>query len=639
MCGIAGIFTTQSDTEDHLRDSCLRMMNALEHRGQDASGVYQSKGLVIGHQRLSIIDLSGSANQPMTNEDHSLRLSFNGEIYNFKELRAGLIAKGHRFRSKTDSEVIVHLYEEYGDDCLQYLRGMFAFALWDERKRRLFLARDRFGMKPLYYAERAGAFVFASELRALSASGFVSNERNQTAAVQFLQYGSVPGEDTLFKDVHLVPPGHYLINDKSGIQLKSYWSLEASFSDGQKNNHSLDIDELLSEVVHMHLTSDVPLCVLLSGGMDSSSLVALARRRRPREELHTLTISFDDDKHNESTHARLVSDQFQTRHYERQISSENVGASLSSFIGALDQPTCDGFNTFVVSQAAKEMGFRVLLSGLGGDEVFGGYAHFKKIKTFFRLLPMIAKMPLNARKFAVDNMVLGSQLLGVRAAERLNYLDDTSEHSAYRVYRGLFGPRRIMALLDCAASDVRPVPAPHITQLPSEIDRAFALEFNRYLHDQLLRDADVMSMRHSVEMRVPFLDHELVTSVLSLPADQRFDAKQQKKILRNVIKRELPDAILNRRKRGFTFPLGHWMKTSLKSHIQEVLLDPLTFRSQTPLKKSAVTKLWSDFLQDRVHWSLPWSLYVFCRWEQEQTKVAESLSLQAQTNFISNANR
>lgn len=590
------------------------MLDTLSHRGPDAQGLYQSQQMLLGHRRLAIIDLSEAARQPLSNEDGSLWLSFNGEIYNYRGLRDLLVAKGHRFKSETDSEVILHLYEEYGKDSLNSLSGMFAFALWDERKRCVFLARDRLGIKPLYYSEQPGTLIFASEVRAILASGLVSRDYDRDALIKFLQYGSIPTPYTVFQHIRMLPAAHYLLRDNSGMSIRPYWNLSDSLhvaDDGPVNLECLR--ELFFQTVKRHLVSDVGVGILLSGGMDSSSLAAAAFKGGG-QKFHTLTIAFDEDRYDESCFARVVSQRFGSHHHERRLTSGMMVQEIPAFLQAMDQPTVDGLNTFMVAKAAREEGLRVLLSGLGGDEVFFGYPHFKHVAWLFRALPFLKNIPPPVRQLLVGGLIWEARWAKLSGADRLHYLQNPSLASAYCVYRGLFPPRAIQSLLDDGRPCLEPVWVDGLFTLPSDLDRAAHLEFKHYLHDQLLRDTDVMSMRHSIEIRVPFLDHEFVEAVLRIAARKRFHSRKDKWLLRKIVQDELPKTILNRSKQGFILPMSRWMSSSLKGQVEAVLLDSEVGRDGCSISQNVVRKIWQQFLEGTVHWSQPWALFVLKYW-------------------------
>jgi asparagine synthase (glutamine-hydrolysing) len=617
MCGIAGIFSPDYHPS-RLKSACRQMLHSLEHRGPDAQGMYEDANLVLGHQRLSIIDFSENANQPIANEDSTIWLSFNGEIYNFQSLREKLCRQGHHFRSRMDGEVILHLYERYEMECLKYLRGMFAFALWDEQRKKLFIARDRFGIKPLYYGKMNSTFVFASEVNAILESGMIADTLNANADLEFLKYGSIPSPQTVYQAIDLIPAGHYLEVDCQGGRLKPYWSLDECFrrSEAGAAPHPDRLRSSLDRVTKEHLVSDAPLAILLSGGVDSSALVALAHNGNC-DALATMTLRFEDEHLDESRSARVMSDRFGTVHHECLVTASDFKSQLDYFIEALDQPTVDGFNTYLVSKAAKEKGFRVLLSGLGGDEVFGGYPHFGRVTHLFKLVSVLRWLPVPVRRAVLSGFSAGAHARHFYGADRLHYLSHPSHRQAYLVYRGLFDPGLLDDLVPQEKGFISQAQGEMYPQLDSGLDLAFAMEFKGYLHNQLLRDSDVMSMRHSVEMRVPFLDHELVESVLSLPEKDRFSPNAHKMLLKGALGDLLPEEIFAQKKRGFIFPMDRWMRGSLRAEVESVLLDESS--SRTPfLKREGVHKVWQQFLSGQSHWSLPWSLYVLNRWHAKR---------------------
>ncbi len=612
MCGIAGIYSFEKPLSGGDKTICSRMLHSLHHRGPDSEGLYQAEKVIFGHRRLSILDLSSAAHQPICNENETLWLVYNGEIYNYRQLRDELIGKGHRFKSKTDSEVILHLYEEYGTDCLTHLRGMFAFALWDETKGQLFLARDRIGIKPLYYFQDSSSLIFASEVRAIRAADLMPLDVNFESAVQFLQFGSIPEPSTTFEQIHSLAAGHFLIANSDGVFVKRYWSLvEVLLRDQTKLISGKTIRSMLQETVQQHLLSDVPVGILLSGGMDSSSLVALAQQSSCK--LHTLTISFEESNYDESEFARLVSQKFNTQHHECRVTSQLVLEHLDDFFDAMDQPTIDGLNTFWVSKLAKGEGLKVLLSGLGGDEVFGGYPYFKYAHRLLFLLPYLKQMPLFLRSWFLKGFSEFGKGIGLLGANRLQFLMEPTLPNVYRVYRGLFAPDVLNRLFP-----------DHLEVLDSSLDsqlhfmshkeKVTYLECDRYLKNQLLRDTDVMGMSQSVEIRVPFLDHVFVESLLG----QKLERNESKRLLKEALKDDLPPEIQNRKKAGFIFPMADWLTSTLKSCVEEVLLDR---NDGIPLNQSEVEKIWRQFLRGEIHWSQPWSLFVLKRWHNEVSSL------------------
>ena len=646
MCGIAGILRhRQPMTSDDLT-AVRQMLAAQVHRGPDGDGLvavgevsgeltdtlpatsrvslsYVRSSVVLGHRRLAIIDLSDAGRQPLPNEDGTVWLTYNGEVYNYRALREDLVHAGHRFTSHTDSEVIVHGYEEWGiEGLLARLRGMFAFALYDARTdrrksparaTRLILARDRFGIKPLYYSHYAEGLLFASEVRALLAAGVISDETDPHALMRFLQLGSVPVPLTTAKYVRALPAGQYLVADHEGTRLCSYWRLSEVLTRASAPSvcqpEAVVIDTtraLLDEAVGSHLLSDVPLGAFLSGGVDSSSLVALAARQRPTP-LATLSVSFSEAAYDESPYAQRVAAQYHTIHRELLLHSTECFSALPDIMDAMDQPSADGVNTYFVAKAAKQIGLTVALSGIGGDEVFLGYDHLKRTPSWGRVLAMLRQLPRRVRYTVLSTGARVGVSLGQARAEKLRYLITPSDEHLYLLLRGLFTCRQIQDLLGIGegeVTDITPLSPLGNSDTTQSLDAALALcEFHVYLQSQLLKDADCMGMAHGLEIRVPFLDHHLVEYVLGLPLTLKRCRSMNKPLLVRALGEALPRSVWDRPKRGFTFPFAHW----LRQHGEE--LQVCTKGSQI-FAKRAVENVWHAFYAGRLHWSRPWALFV-----------------------------
>ena len=580
MCGIAGIFRPRGLIGDAERKGLARMLDAERHRGPDGEGKHEERGILLGHRRLAILDLSSSGSQPMPNETEDVWLTLNGEIYNFVELRSELKGLGHRFRSQTDAEVVLHGYEAWGmDGLLPRLRGMYAFALWDSGERKLFLARDRFGIKPLYCGRGRDLLVFASEILAIAASGLVDVEPSESSLSAFLALGSVPAPETALKGVVSIPASHYIEISSEGERTRRY---------GQTSRETGRVEavpSLLRDAVRSHLVSDVPLGVFLSGGIDSASLVAIASRFVDKP-LKTLSIVLDDPSLDESSYARIAAATYRTDHREVEVHAQDFLDSLPDFFRAMDQPTVDGVNSYLISRAARKAGLSVVLTGLGGDEVFLGYPHFRRIRTLTRWLPWIPR-----------------PLLGQwsRYRPKLEYLRDPTPSNLYLTFRGLFAPREVERLLPGA------LPTPLAAGNDDSLDAAVELEFSHYLGNQLLRDIDVMSMAHSIEARVPFLDHPLVETVRSLPYATKLRRGINKPLLLSALETPLPREIWDRPKRGFTLPFHRWMKKHRNDLVERTLGSGL-------FQQEAVLALWQGFTEGRAHWSRPWALVAYSEW-------------------------
>jgi asparagine synthase (glutamine-hydrolysing) len=610
MCGIAGFFRRRGPVTADEGRAVERMLEVQVARGPDGAGCHGDARAVLGHRRLAIIDLSPSARQPMPNEDGTVWLTYNGEIYNFRELRDELVTLGHRFRSSSDSEVVIHGYEVWGvEPLLERLRGMYAFALYDAGRERLVLARDRLGIKPLYYTQaRSGdSIAFASEVRALVAGGFAASERDPSGLLGFLALGSVPAPLTIRRDVACLPPGHYLAVDPRETVIRPYWRWPAG-GPAPASEWADRVGLTLREAVSRHLVSDVPLGVFLSGGVDSAALVALASDTvRP---LHTLTVGFRESAWDETPRAREVADRFGTAHDELPISDDDFVRELPAFFAAMDQPTHDGVNTYFVARAARKAGLTVVLSGAGADEVFWGYPHYRRLTPRSRL----------ARWLGGSAWARSAALLAVRAAgrvggreqwARLGYLGGgVSPERLYLGLRGFFAPHQIARLLGMSEDEVRRGAE---TVLGGDLDvlagsptvaAAFnRIECRRYLHDQLLRDTDVFGMAHSVEVRVPYLDHPVVEAVARLPDAVKLDPRRNKPVLCQAVGDPGIAAIAARPKRGFSFPMAAWMRRHagvLEDHV----------RAADGLEPRAVRRLWHAFRTGRLHWSRAWALVV-----------------------------
>ena len=597
MCGISGLFRADGPigAGDHV--GLARMMHAVSHRGPDDDGLYDTEHLLLGHRRLSIIDLSTSGRQPMSNETKDVWLTFNGEIYNFRELRRELRSEGHVFRSDTDAEVLVHGYESWGlEPLLARLRGMFAFALYDHRRRsepRLYLARDRFGIKPLYYHWSRGTLVFASELSALIASGRIDAELAPDACRQFLQFGSIPQPGTALANVHALPSAHFLAVDRESFELHRYWRLPDAPEGG-----AVAIEEVahtLEEAVRLHLVSDVPLGVFSSGGMDSATLVALASSMSDTP-VTTVAVTFDDPELDEGRYARVVSDAYGAEHREVHLGSQDLFSALPEVWRAMDSPTIDGVNAYFVSRAAKQAGLKVVLTGLGGDEVFLGYPHFKKVGRYDTARWWLSRLP----RWSFELLRVATRHPLSRLAGKLDYLGGSDNASPYWFFRGLFSSRQVDTLL---GDSTRGGEASHADDLRSLVEQEFA----HYLENQLLRDTDVMSMAHSIEARVPFLDHRLVEVMFRIPHEKKLSDRMNKPLLYDALSKPLPRAVWDRPKQGFTLPFRAWMLRH-RDALRTRTVDSGLFREQ------AVTELWRLFEMEQTHWSRPWALLVFSQW-------------------------
>lgn len=624
------------------------MMAAMVHRGPDDDGFVAapvSPGAAIGMRRLSIIDLAGG-HQPIFNETGDVTVVCNGEIYNFRELRKTLENAGHRFRTRSDTEVIVHAWEQWGADCAMELRGMFAFAVLDWRKRNetgaptLFLGRDPLGIKPLYYAWHGGRLLFASEVRALLASGLIPRRLSPDAVTSYLMFGSVSEPVTLIEGIFSVPPGHRLTvllpERRRAPRPQLYWSISQK-ADPLKRTGPQDLPAaagvvrpLLEDAVRSHLIADVPVGLFLSSGLDSAAIAALAAREQ--SGIHSFTVAFPEQEFNEAPQARKIAQHCGTTHQEVPLSGSDMLARLTEALSALDLPTMDGINTYIVSWAARQVGMKVALSGLGGDELFGGYDTFAHTLRAARLVGIARAVPA-ALRTATRSLV-----------ERLFALKTASPDAARKAAAVWAGPRdsphpyfftRMLfppGELDKVMSPVirtSAVGSDGDTLLPTwpgwlalsasqaaHLDSMTAvswLEMRSYMVSTLLRDTDSVSMSRSLEVRVPLLDTPLVEFVAKLPAVAKEKRGVKKALLVETLCDLLPQEVLEQRKRTFTLPWETWLRGPLRARVEEGLAEPAP-ALETLLHKEGVRATWKSFLEGRTSWSRPWSLYVINDW-------------------------
>jgi asparagine synthase (glutamine-hydrolysing) len=632
MCGICGAigFENLNDSESLVR----RMNAAMVHRGPDAEGVLVAQRAALGMRRLSIIDLPGGG-QPVWNETGTLAIVFNGEIYNFRELRAELEALGHQFQTHSDTEVIVHAYESWRADCVSRLRGMFTFAIAEISSgrggevSRVFLARDRFGIKPLYFAIADAKLVFASEVRALLASGLIAHKISPAAVASYVLFGAVGEPMTLVEGISSLPPGHsMLINAKSPSDAapNPYWNLAAAKSgEPSHNGNAADAPKhlraLLEDAVQKHLIADVPIGVFLSSGIDSTALAALASQQR--SGLHTFTLIFPEREFSEAEIARRTAKRFGTTHQELMIGGEEMLARMDEAVAAFDQPSMDGINTYFVSWAARQAGLKVALSGLGSDEVFGGYSTFRTAPQLARLAKWAQAAPASLRRATAPAVqALGQKLspgdAGRKAASA--WSDPAFFPDAYFLSRTLFPPEQAMALLSQRPDSWRTASwIRWLEQISSEAaglngaSKTSWLELRSYMVNILLRDTDAMSMRHSLEVRVPFLDHPVVEFALSLSDSAKRHAERPKALLVAALADLLPEEVVTQNKRTFTLPWETWLRGPLRDRVAASFANWST--SLEPLiPHHAAATVWADFLAARTTWSRAWSLYVLNEW-------------------------
>lgn len=623
MCGIAGIETEKLSSPE--REQALARMNqAMLHRGPDDGGEHHWQTLSIGQRRLSIIDISQAGHQPIANEDESLWLVANGEIYNFKELGESLLQRGHRFRSKTDTEMILHLYEEYGTGCVHHLRGMFAFVLLDKKNRRLFLARDRLGIKPLYYALSSCGFLFGSEIKTLLASGLIKPRLNLTALDHYLAMGYLPPTESLIEGIQPLLPGHWMIVDQGKIRQERYWDLPLPETRQlDPRGVMAELRSLLEESVALHRVSDVPLGAFLSGGIDSSAIVGLMSRSVIRP-IKTFSVGFQDGpaRLNELPYASIVAKRFKTDHQEILMSGKEVSNNLDAMVTAIDQPSFDGINSYLISQAARQGGLTVALSGLGGDELFGGYNIFKFLPRMARWTKPWSLLPRPLKKIALRGLALG--VTNPQRVSKLRRFTDVNDPlDLYGAIRfNLWGQERT-CLYSLEAQQSLETSQDY--QDPLAMLRSFhttngngwqlttRMEINSFMIWRLLRDTDAMSMAHSLEVRVPFVDHKIVEFICRLPIGWEKRWGFPKKLLVETLSDILPKEILNRPKQGFQFPMGEWMRHELKPVVEDVFSESsLENRGLFGLKP--IQDLYHQFQQGLISYEVIWQFVILELW-------------------------
>ncbi len=636
MCGIFGIIGRNVPVRDGLLE---RGTQSLAHRGPDDSGTILLRDLVpgethaseigLGSRRLAILDLSPLGHQPMHDAETGNWIVYNGEIYNFRDVRRELEEAGTIFAGHSDTEVLLKAYARWGTPCLAKLRGMFAFAIWDARRHHLFLARDPMGIKPLYYAQTGSYFLFASEVRTLLGTGLVPSRIDSAGLLNYLTFGSAYDPLTLIDGLHALPPGHTLIWENGIVRQSRYWDLvdegaDAASSPGvfsarEENRVAEQLQLALDEAVGLQLVSDVPVGVFLSGGIDSSALVSILSRGGVTPS--TFSIVFREAEFSEGQHSRAVAKRFRTDHHEINVSQNDVLTAIPDALRAMDLPTMDGINTYFVSREARRAGVKVALSGLGGDEVFAGYSSFRSVPRMERFAEFWNHIPGSVRGPLA--LAFGSLVPENDRNRKLVSLarDNGRAVHPYFLTRTLFTSMQRDLLFP--SGDTRGDDAASASQrdalqraLPLDaVNRVSYLESRCYMLNTLLRDADFMSMSQGLEVRVPLIDHRLAKGVLALPGAWKLDGTP-KKLLVQALAGSLPDEIVHRQKRGFTLPFEHWMRQELRAEVEPALA-PKRIRDGPLggfLDGKQVQQVWNNFLRGTVSWSRPWALFVLQRW-------------------------
>jgi asparagine synthase (glutamine-hydrolysing) len=607
MCGLFGIVYKKNLNKEKL----FSTLNLLSHRGPDEDGFLESQNLFLGQKRLAIIDLSPTGKQPMklncSKSERKLSIVFNGEIYNFKALKKELQSLGHNFFSQSDTEVILHSYEEWGEEGIKKLRGMFACALYNEDKKEIILFRDLLGIKPLYYYLDENYFVFASEIKAFWNFEFIKKEIRKEAIFEFLQNGYLIQPKTFYQNIFALEPGSILklnfFQNSFKIEIKKYADILDYYLLPQKNlslNEAIQKTKnaLLDSIEH-HLIADVEVGLFLSGGIDSTVLLYLMRELK-HSKIKTVSAIFPNTIYDESEKINELVQKFNTEHLELKITSKDFLEHLDNIFYYMDQPTIDGVNTYFVSLIAKKAGLKVVLSGLGGDELFYGYPSFFKLPKILKLKKLLKITGIGRLLeafYKIENIQQN------KLAEIIKSKNLTEE---YLYYRAIFTEKQIKQIMPNIFINQNEKIDENYRQIKNILSQISYLEMQYYLKNQLLRDSDVFSMAHSIELRVPFVDNVLFENIVPIPDEYKIKNNISKFLLKEIIKDKVSENILFQKKQGFVLPIELWMKEN-KNLIKDEILNSEIYN------KKMVEKLFNLFLANKFHWSRIWSLYVLAR--------------------------
>jgi asparagine synthase (glutamine-hydrolysing) len=588
MCRIAGVLNKRISPSE-LEDTVTQMCELLKHGGPDDGGIFieATSNLVLGNRRLSLLDLSAAGHQPMQYQNR-YTITYNGELYNFKTLKTELQQLGLQFTTGTDTEVILAAFSIWNTQSFARLNGMFAFALWDAQEKLLYLVRDAVGIKPLYFSTASNGLVFASEMRAFVPVNYLQ-QKNKDASIFQLAYGFIPEPITTMENVKPLPKGCYLTynanTDTHNIQSFSFFSFSSTIKN--EEDATSKIYESIDDAVQRQMVADAPVGLFLSGGIDSTILANLAAQKKEKD-LHTLSIYFDETKYSEKKYQDIVAQELKSTHHAFLLKEENFHENFEAIIADMDMPSCDGINTWFISKFAAAEGLKAVLSGVGADEMFGGYPSFGRIN----------------KALLLQNLPSGALQIAMKANQnkisRLSYLQIDGVQGLYLFLRGHFTPRQIAEQLGANEKEVwntlqSKIASPSFNTL-SDKNKASWLEFNIYMQNQLLKDADVMSMAHGLEIRVPFLDNEVVHTAFGIADKIKYNGKLPKQLLINTFQNNLPREIWDRPKMGFSFPFAEWMHNS-------VYVKELSNSNNANTRKAC-----KDFTDGKLHWSRMMSL-------------------------------
>ena len=619
MCGINGIYNLKGLSNP--MDSITLMNEKSAHRGPDATDTYLDSEIALGHNRLSIIDLSSNANQPLFNNKGDLVLVFNGEIYNYLKLKE-LLKNDYEFKTSSDSEVLLAAYQKWGRQCVHRLEGMFAFAIWDKTNETLFVARDRLGIKPLYYFDNNTNLAFSSEIRSLMSLPFIEKKIDKEAIVDYLRYGTVHAPRTIIKHIKMLPAGHYIWLSDDEYKVEKYWDVNL-FINRKAENQSYEevkaeVKERLKNAVKNRMQADVPYGAFLSGGIDSSAVVALMSEVSEKP-VKTFNISFAEEEFSEAKYARIIADKYQTEHTEINLTPQDFLKDLPTAMQAMDHPSMDGLNSYIVSKVTKEHGVTMALSGLGGDELFAGYDIFHRAVNLLDKKWMYS-FPLVFRK------AVGKGLQWFKPSVKSDKITETITQKYlelpfyYPISRQIMNDKLIKGLLNKSELPENGVFHIGINNIDVGspgfkapfLSKVSFLEMNTYMQNVLLRDVDQMSMASALEVRVPFLDHQFVEYVYGIPDDYKFPYTP-KQLLVDSMGDLLPKDISYRKKMGFVFPWKDWLKKDLKDFCIENLE---WLKKQSYFNAEAIDENWKLFIKGdyRVTWPRIWHMVVLSYW-------------------------
>lgn len=622
MCGINGYIGFKDKAQG--RSVVQQMNSCMAHRGPDNNSTWVDETLALGHVRLSILDLSEAAHQPFVSADGNYIIAFNGEIYNFSQVKQTLLAKFPHlvFRTSSDTEILLQAYIQLGEACLDELNGMFAFAIWDIQKKKLFIARDRVGEKPLYYYSEGDTFIFASEIRSLLAAGIIPRKLNVDALPDYVQYQTVHAPYTLIKDVFMLTPGNYITVEDGFVFTKNYWSPtingEQKTENGERKNGGTkvisDIKALFEDSIRLRMVADVEVGAFLSGGIDSSAVVAQMAQLSPKS-ISTFSIIFGEKDFSEEEFSNQIAKKYNTNHHPIRISADDFLHEIPSILKSVDFPGGDGPNTYAVARATRKTGIKVAMTGLGGDELFAGYPIFTQTHSFHNK-KLLKNTPRFIRKMAGN--AIGAVKGGTTGQKYKRILSQSKITDAgfYRLSRQLFDKEFVKQLLDLKTNATLPVEeiakiifTGHKNYLLSEVSIA---EMRTYMQNVLLRDTDQMTMAHALEVRAPFLDHRLIEYALNINDELKYP-HTPKQLFVKAMGDLLPSEVVNRKKMGFTFPWAHWLRNEMKGYCEQRIK---SLAQRNYFNGAELLGLWERFAKNdkNVPWSRVWHLVTLEEW-------------------------